>query len=211
MINLYKSLLKAQEQIGAAVKDAKNPHFKSKYETLESVIEAIKKPLNDNGLVVLHQLTRVDDRHFLVTKIIHADSGEHISSECDLILQKNDMQQMGSAQTYAKRQNLKALTNLPSEDDDGNAASQPQNQKTQPSKAVDVMTGNPFDDYTINAGPNSKLTGTKLKDHSPEFLLKTVESSEKWHKDNNKTPHKNTKEFSEMVHAYLKHIDFLPF
>lgn len=97
--------------------------------------------------------------------------------------------------TYTKKQNVVA---------------QPAKQQPQ-SKAVDVMTGNPFDDYTINAGPNSKLTGTKLKDHSPEFLLKTVESSEKWHKDNNKTMHKNTKEFSEMVYAYLKHIDFLPF
>lgn len=70
---------------------------------------------------------------------------------------------------------------------------------------------NPFDGYIINAGPNSKLTGTKLKDHSPDFLLKTIESSQKWHQENNKAMHKNTKEFVEMVTGYLKHIEFLPF
>lgn len=139
MINIYKALLAAQKEINFAVKDGKNPHFKSKYETLESVIEATKKPLNDKGLVVVHKLLSRDDIPALSTQIIHAESGEYVESVCDLILSKKDMQQMGSAQTYAKRQNLKALTNLPSDDDDGNAATGKQEIKEKTNHSEYVM------------------------------------------------------------------------
>lgn len=204
--NIAKALCEAQKKINHATKDSKNPHFKNDYASLEAVIDATKASLLEQGIVVVQSV----EGSTLETRLQHS-SGEYFESTINLLMTKNDMQGLGSSITYARRYQLAAMLNISQADDDGNAASQPQGQKTQPSKAVDVMTGNPFDDYTINAGPNSKLTGTKLKDHSPDFLLKTVESSEKWHKDNNKTPHKNTKEFAEMVTAYLKHIDFLPF
>ncbi len=154
MINLYKALLKAQAEIGSAVKDAKNPHFQSKYETLESVIEATKKPLNDNGLVVIHRLLNVGDTLSLCTMIVHAETAEFIESTCELILNKKDMQQMGSAQTYAKRQNLKALTNLPSEDDDANDASKSNNQTQQ--------SYTPRPQYQPPAAPQTGDIGTQI-------------------------------------------------
>ena len=158
--------------------------------------------------------------HLIYTRVAHK-SGQFKVSKWPLDMSGVTKEQdRGSKITFNKRYAYAAALNIALSDEDTDAvgvavgnnkpAQQPVKQQPQ-SKAVDVMTGNPFDDYTINAGPNSKLTGTKLKDHSPDFLLKTVESSEKWHKDNNKTPHKNTKEFAEMVTAYLKHIDFLPF
>lgn len=158
--------------------------------------------------------------HLVYSRVAHK-SGQYKISKWPLDMSGVTKEQdRGSKITFNKRYAYVAALNIALSDEDNDAvgvgvgnnkpAQQPVKQQPQ-SKAVDVMTGNPFDDYTINAGPNSKLTGTKLKDHSPEFLLKTVESSEKWHKDNNKTPHKNTKEFAEMVTAYLKHIDFLPF
>jgi hypothetical protein len=203
--NIAKALCEAQKNISHAQKDSKNPHFKNDYASLESVIDASKKALLDQGVFVVQAL----EDGVLTTRLQHV-SGEFFESTLTMIISKNDMQGLGSSATYSRRYSLAAMLNISQADDDGNA-SVPSHKQQPQSKAVDVMTGNPFDDYTINAGPNSKLTGTKLKDHSPEFLLKTVESSEKWHKDNNKTPHKNTKEFAEMVTAYLKHIDFLPF
>ena len=83
--------------------------------------------------------------------------------------------------------------------------------KSTPAQDLIVDTQNPFEAYTIQLGPNNRMTGTKLKDHTPGFLLKAAESSDNYYKSNNKVPHPNAVKFSEMVHAYLKHIDFLPF
>ena len=44
------ALCKAQSEMGGAVKDAKNPFFKSSYADLTSVIKAIKEPFANNGL-----------------------------------------------------------------------------------------------------------------------------------------------------------------
>ena len=205
MKNIYQALLKAQIQMGAASKDATNPHFKSKYETLESVIEATKKPLNDNGIVPIHKIINKNESTFLVTMLVHSESGEFVDSEIELILNKNDMQQMGSAQTYAKRQNLKALTNLPSEDDDGNAAVQRAPQKnTQINQSKPVNNKN---DYIINLGPSNKMTGTRLQDHSKEWLIKCIEQTINYHKDYNKALHPNTQEFIEKAQNYLDSLD----
>jgi len=89
----------------------------------------------------------------------------------------------------------------------------PQEKPVVKTQAADLIVDsqNPFDSYVINAGPKSRLTGTKLKDHTPQFLLQTIESSKKWHEENKRDMHQNTKEFVEMVTGYLKHIDFLPF
>jgi hypothetical protein len=59
------------------------------------------------------------------------ESGEYISQEFMLKCSKNDPQGMGSAITYAKRYGLQGAVGLPSEDDDGNAASAPAPKKPQ--------------------------------------------------------------------------------
>ena len=53
IIKIAPALLSAQQAIGFAAKDSKNPAFKSSYANLESVIEAIKAPLNDAGIMFL--------------------------------------------------------------------------------------------------------------------------------------------------------------
>jgi len=50
---LAKALAKAQASIKGAVKDSQNPFFKSSYADLESVWDACRKPLTDNGLSVV--------------------------------------------------------------------------------------------------------------------------------------------------------------
>ena len=45
---LAKALVKAQSQMGGAVKDSNNPFFKSKYADLGSVVKAIKESFCDN-------------------------------------------------------------------------------------------------------------------------------------------------------------------
>lgn len=119
------ALLKAQKEITFAVKDSTNPHFKSSYADLESVIEAIKKPLNDNGIIFIQSFSPSElGKLNLTTRLMH-ESGEWIEDELTMPLQKNDAQGYGSAATYSRRYALAAITGLYQADDDGNEASKP--------------------------------------------------------------------------------------
>lgn len=121
------ALLAAQREIANASKDAKNPHYRSSYASLGSVIEATKGPLNKNGISVIQSLSNeiaVDTTGLLLrTRLLHT-SGQWIEDCAYSPLPKADPQGVGSATTYLRRYSLAALLCITQEDDDGNAASQ---------------------------------------------------------------------------------------
>ena len=128
-LKILKKLEKFQSLVGAVKKDGNNPYFKSKYATLNSVLETITKHLETCGLLVV-QNPMVDK---LETIIFDVESGESIKSEIPYI-QITDMQKLGSAITYARRYALMSMLNLESEDDVGNGAMPKQETKTTPKK-----------------------------------------------------------------------------
>lgn len=120
---LASALLKAQQAIRFAAKDSKNPHFKNSYADLESVIDAIKAPLNDNGIVFLQSPSPSDDgKLHLTTRLMH-ESGQWMEDTAVAPLPKQDPQGFGSTLTYLRRYSLSAVTGLYQADDDGNAGS----------------------------------------------------------------------------------------
>lgn len=119
---LAKALVAACAQIGAAIKDSVNPHFKSRYADLAAVIDAVKSPLAKHGLCFLQNVSHRDDGVSVTTVILH-ESGQHLElAEVSVPASKQDPQGYGSAITYAKRYSLQSALGVPSEDDDGNAA-----------------------------------------------------------------------------------------
>lgn len=116
---LAVALNKAQSDFMVAKKDAKNPFFKSKYATLNSVYEAVAPALLSNGFTIIQPI--VGDS--VETTLIHA-SGQFITSSCPIVCAKqNDPQAMGSAITYARRYSLASLLGvMTDEDDDGEKA-----------------------------------------------------------------------------------------
>jgi hypothetical protein len=64
-----------------------------------------------------------------VTRVVDIESWEALDSKYTLL--GTTPQQRGSEQTYFRRYSMIALFNLPSEDDDGNMASQKQTAGTQ--------------------------------------------------------------------------------
>jgi hypothetical protein len=120
---LDEALAKAQGEMGVAVENATNPHFKSTYADLASVWQAIRAPLTKHGLSVTQWPCHSDDgRLHLVTRLAH--SGEWMQSEYSSPIGAQTPQALGSAITYAKRYCLMAILGIPSEDDDGNAATE---------------------------------------------------------------------------------------
>lgn len=164
--NLTKALLNAQKQMGAAVKGSKNPFFKSNYADLPTVMEVVKDPLNDNGILILQPAAHHDNRNFILTVLVHAETGEMLVSETEVICAKpNDPQAFGAAQTYARRFGLQSMVFIPSEDDDGNRASgrDTKNTRIEINKTVPtaVTTESSPSSASVGSTP-SALTGSSL-------------------------------------------------
>lgn len=128
---LFGALLAAQRAFGKVIKDSLNPHLKNKYAGLDSVLDAIRDPLLDAGIVLMQPATDTGERGehgeikvaTVKTILVHAESGEQYEIQTSIPLPKNDAQGYGSAVTYARRYALMGLLGLAPEDDDGNAAS----------------------------------------------------------------------------------------
>ena len=122
MKNIATALAKAQMEMGKALKSSSNPHFKSKYADLASVMDACMPALNAHGIAVISPTGEDEYGRFVETRFIHGESGEGLSCRVPLLVSKNDMQGFGSAVTYGRRYGLMSLAGIAPEDDDGNAA-----------------------------------------------------------------------------------------
>lgn len=125
MKNIAVALCKAQSQIRGAIKDSTNPHFKKSYADLESVWDACRDALTNNGLSVAQFGTDAPDGHIAITTMLLHESGEHLTGTMTLPMVKRDPQAAGSAITYARRYSLAAMVGVVQVDDDANDASNP--------------------------------------------------------------------------------------
>ena len=140
MKELAKALVTAQAAMSHAAKDSKNPHFKSAYSSLASVIDAVRPHLAANGLAFVQKLHNSDNSVGVETVLIH-ESGEELS--CGILyipVTKNDAQGLGSCVSYGKRYSLQAALGVASEDDDGNAATKAQPKQIEPPKGIELDT-----------------------------------------------------------------------
>jgi hypothetical protein len=122
---LAAALCEAQFAMDGAKKESTNPHFKSKYADLTSVWEAIRAPLHANGLAVVQSPEPCESGIQLRTVLMHK-SGEWIDGVLLIPAAQMSPQGFGSAMSYARRYALSAILGVVADDDDGNAASQPQ-------------------------------------------------------------------------------------
>lgn len=122
LLKLLPALIAARTQFPALVKDSENPHFKSRYADLASVVDACTPALAKNGLAVL-QTTRWADGALTLDSTLAHISGEWIASEYPVSADYSRPQLIGAALTYSRRYSLMALTGLAPEDDDGETAS----------------------------------------------------------------------------------------
>lgn len=151
--NIFTALCAAQADMGPVVKGAVNPHFRSKYADLADVMQVAIPALTAHGIAVFHVMERDEDGKPCMTTILaHGESGTDIRCPVPLIVQKNDMQGMKSATTYAKRIGVESLTGIAPEDDDGNAAA-----KAAPKE------GN------SNAAPKKMSAAEAKRNHWPQF------------------------------------------
>ena len=119
--NIAPAVTAASNAITGAKKDGKNPHYKSTYATLSSVINAANKSLSDNNLSIMQELSEITDNQMIkvTTRLTHT-SGEYYELVTPAPLKNKDIHVLMSTFTYCRRNAISALLNMPVEDDDGN-------------------------------------------------------------------------------------------
>ena len=154
-LDAIKALLAAQRAMGPALKDATNPHFKSKYADLGAVMDACRDPLLSNGFAIMPPPGRDELGHFIETQLVH-ESGHVFAGRVYLALGKNDMQGLGSAQTYARRYGLMAMAGIVPEDDDGHGAVEGQRRAAEAEKREERATAEMARDRMLKVIGNAK-------------------------------------------------------
>jgi hypothetical protein len=159
---LHSALAAAFPAIEGATKDSTNPHFKSQYADLASVIAAIKPALVGQGLFFT-QGTEPSEGGVIVETMVHHSSGESMSfGKLFVPANKNDAQGFGSALTYARRYSLMTAFGVAPEDDDGNAASKaiarPTTGEAPPEKRASLV--GPYTSKTALQGAVKALAAT---------------------------------------------------
>jgi hypothetical protein len=121
--NIAKALAAFQKEVKQPEKDGNNPHFKSKYVTLDGTVKAIHDCAPTHGLSYVQMPVTNENGVGVVTLIMH-ESGEFIQMEPFILpMDKKTAQGAGSATTYARRYSLSAAFGIVSDlDDDGNEA-----------------------------------------------------------------------------------------
>lgn len=139
------ALVKAQAEIRPIVKDSTNPAFRSKYTSLDAIMEVVRPVLAKNGLIVVQSvLDTIDGEHSISitveSRVIHS-SGEWIAGVVQVPVMQQTSHGFGSALSYGRRYSLSALLSLASdEDDDGNGAAQQQQARPQIKPGPPVQT-----------------------------------------------------------------------
>lgn len=123
------ALLAFQAEAPTLPKDATNPHFRSKFTPLDTIVEHVQPLLTKHGLTWSTFPCRDEHGPALRYVLGHADTGVTMEGTMPLLSSKQDPQGQGSAITYARRYSICAVLNLVAdEDDDGNGGSGGQQQ-----------------------------------------------------------------------------------
>ena len=137
--NIYTALCTAQANMGKVAKGSINPAFKSRYANLADVVSVVVPALSEQGIAMYHSMMRDDDGRVMRTTLSHGATETHIHCDVPLIVDRNNMQGMKSATTYAKRIGIESLTGIAPEDDDGNAAAAAAPKKAEKPPVEDEM------------------------------------------------------------------------
>ena len=139
---LMEAIHRVQKELPKLHKDSENPDFKSKYISLNALMDAVLPVLNRNGLVWVTAPTYSEGKAALNYRLIFAEV-EDAELEGTMFLEtaKDDPQGQGSGITYARRYSLEAVLGLTATvDDDGNAATESRRRQEQARGTVQYLT-----------------------------------------------------------------------
>ena len=128
MKQLMAALAAAQDEFPKVKRDSKNPHFSSRYTSLEEAVDTIRPILRKHDLIVVQPASGNNGYTGCRTILYHIPSGEML--EETLLLPSNgpgkdsqpNAQTATAAVTYSRRTAYLAIVGAIQDDDDGNSA-----------------------------------------------------------------------------------------
>lgn len=173
------ALAAAQAEMQSVAKDSTNPHFKSKFASLDTIIESMRPVLALHGLCISQSAEPRDGNAIVVETMVLHKSGEWLSNSVLVPLAKVDPQGAGAALTYGRRFGLSAVLCVATdEDDDGNTASRPAARRAErppvrPTASTEASA--PKDAASApTADENKRFDGKRLGDYDSTDLRKIV-------------------------------------
>ena len=122
--NQYQTYMKhtkfaaAMAEIKPVAKEATNPHFRSRYADLNTILAEVKPVLHKHGLCIIQPI----EAGQVITRILDSETMELICESALPLSLQGTPQQRGSEITYYRRYTLQSLLALEAEDDDANSA-----------------------------------------------------------------------------------------
>lgn len=117
------ALVKAISEVAAPKFDAVNPHYRNKYATLGSHIDAIKGTFAKHGWTIIQHPDSIGTHIGIRTILLHVTGDQlEFSAQIPTDPEKIDAQKAGSIYSYLRRYALSAITFTAAEDDDGQGA-----------------------------------------------------------------------------------------
>jgi ERF superfamily len=134
--NIFEALCKFRGAVINPKKDRINPHFKSEYATLDSIITTVNPVLSECGLSFFQDQVHDKDGHVGVYTMLIHKAGEWIKfSPVYIKAESAHPQKLGAALTYAKRYSLSMALGIATDDDDDANSISPQEGNKQQSQA----------------------------------------------------------------------------
>ena len=131
--SILPTLAKALAAMTSPKANKVNSHFKSKYASLDAILDHVRPILAKYDLAIYQSLSSSDGRVGVTTYIV-GEAGEHIVSSIGISLKpESNPQVVGSAITYLRRQSIQAGLGISTDaDDDGAVASENETKKWTP-------------------------------------------------------------------------------
>lgn len=133
---LEEALLQVQRKVPSFQRNALNPHFKSRYTSLDTLLDSVLPLLQEEELLWrTYPCVTSEGKAGLRYKMTHVPSGESDEDVMALMIDKGTPQAQGSGISYGRRYALVAYLNLViDQDDDGNAATSAAKEATLPAQ-----------------------------------------------------------------------------
>ena len=124
--HISKALVGAQADVGVALKNQENAHFKSQYADLPAVLEVATPALAKHGLALVQCPGEGEGALTLTTLLLHETGEWMVLPPASMPLQARTAHGYGSAISYLRRYTTQACLKISvglSDDDDANEAS----------------------------------------------------------------------------------------
>lgn len=167
-MDIYKHLLAAQKEFTPVVFDSFNPHFKSNFASLKSMLDSTKPALTKHGISPTQPWDTTPEGNILLTTRLTHEGGSFIESKCLILRGNKTDQQLGSSIAYMRRYQYGSMLCLVAEqEDDGEINEDRPPKKQAPEGQATVVGGKPATQPWKPAptkqpsAPNSAPTSTK--------------------------------------------------